>query len=286
MILNTHTQTLIRIALEEDLGERGDVTSAATLPADQLVQGRMMAKADGVIAGLPLIQAVYAEIDPAVRVTLKAKDGTRVTPGTIVCEIEGKVRSVLSGERVTLNFVQRLSGVATQTARFVDAVTGTKAVILDTRKTTPGWRVLEKYAVCMGGGQNHRIGLYDMVLVKDNHIDAAGSITAAVSQTRSYVGAQGLPIVVEVRNESELREALALNVDRILLDNMDETQLRASVELVAGRVPLEASGSIRLENVRRVAETGVDFISVGALTHSAPVLDISMKLVKAPNLNS
>jgi nicotinate-nucleotide pyrophosphorylase (carboxylating) len=181
---------------------------------------------------------------------------------------------VLSGERVALNFVQHLSGIATLTARFVEAVKGTKAVILDTRKTTPGWRVLEKYAVARGGAQNHRMGLHDMVLIKDNHIDAAGSITAAVTAARQ----SGLAIEVEVRTFDELREALALNVDRIMLDNMNEAQMREAVAITAGRVPLEASGNMTLERVAVVAATGVDYISIGALTHSAPALDLSMKL--------
>jgi len=198
-----------------------------------------------------------------------------------VCEVVGQGRAVLTGERVALNFLQRLSGVATLTHRFVEAVAGTGAVILDTRKTTPGFRHLEKYAVRMGGGHNHRIGLYDQVMIKDNHIDACGSITAAVEAVRAEFArlpGSEIPIVVEVRDFAELQEVLALNVHRILLDNMSESELRQAVQLTAGRTPLEASGNMSLARVRAVAETGVNCISVGALTHSAPALDLSMRL--------
>jgi nicotinate-nucleotide pyrophosphorylase (carboxylating) len=231
-----------------------------------------------VIAGLAAVQVVYGQLDPGVAVQFYARDGDRVAAGTEVCEVKGPGQFVLAGERTAINFLQRLSGVATLTAQFVKAVAGTQAVILDTRKTTPGWRELEKYAVRMGGGTNHRMGLYDEVLIKDNHIDAAGGITAAVQAVRAYPGAAGLPIVVETKNCDELREALALQVSRILLDNMSVDQIKEAVTIVAGRIPLEASGKISLEQVRAVAETGVNFISVGALTHSALALDLSMRL--------
>ncbi len=278
--LEAQYEQLIRMALAEDLGDRGDITSRATLPDNQPVTARIIAKASGILAGLPVAAAVFREVDPTVEFRLLRQDGDPVNPGDAVVELRGAAQSVLAGERTALNFLQRLSGVATQAAAFAAAVRGTKAVILDTRKTTPGWRLLEKYAVRMGGGQNHRIGLYDMVLVKDNHVDAAGGITAAVEAVRNLPDAAGLPIVVEVRNLDELAEALELPVQRILLDNMTEAQMRQAVEQVAGRIPLEASGNMTLERVRAVAETGVDFISVGALTHSAPVLDISMKVVR------
>ncbi len=270
----TAAQHLVDLALAEDLGDRGDVTSALSIPADAAITGRIRAKEAGVIAGLEIVRMVYAQIDPAVTVDLLVADGTPVEVGTVICEVRGAGRSVLSGERVALNFLQHLSGIASLTAKFVAAVKGTKAVILDTRKTTPGWRLLEKYAVRMGGGQNHRIGLYDMVLIKDNHIDAAGGITAAVTAAQ----AAGLPIEVEVKNHDELCEALTLNVDRILLDNMNLQQMRQAVTVTAGHVPLEASGNMSLERVAAVAATGVDYISVGALTHSAPALDLSMRL--------
>jgi len=280
MFEQSAAKQLIKMALAEDLGKRGDITSLATIPAKVRLCGHLRAKADGVLAGLPLVEMVYRQVDPNVTVSFYAQDGERVAAGTVAAEVTGPGRSVLTGERVALNFVQRLSGIATLTAEFVAAVQGTRAVILDTRKTTPGWRSLEKYAVRMGGGQNHRIGLYDMVLVKDNHIDGAGGITPAVNAVRAYLPARDALIEVEVRTLDELREALSLGVDRILLDNMDEEQMRAAVRLAAGRVPLEASGNMSLKRVRAAAETGVNFISVGALTHSAPALDLSMKITR------
>jgi len=270
--------TLIDLAIEEDLGKAGDLTSLATIPQGQMLRGVIRAKAAGVIAGLEALENVYARIDPALEIEFFVEDGDRVEIGQEICLIEGKAHSILAGERIALNFLQRLSGVASLTRRFVDAVAGTKAVILDTRKTSPGYRSLEKYAVRMGGGQNHRIGLYDMLLIKDNHIDAAGSITAAVNAARAYQTA--LPIEVEVKDGAELREALALGLDRIMLDNMNLEQIRAAVAITAGKVPLEVSGNVSLETVRAIAETGVDFISVGALTHSAPILDLSMRVVQ------
>jgi len=271
---------LIQLALREDLGEAGDLTSKATLPDDTRLRGRIVAKADGVIAGLPLVAAVYKQVDSTVDVRFNILEGASVTPGTLVCEVEGKGQSILTGERVALNFLQHLSGIATVTSQFVKAVSGTKAIILDTRKTTPGWRSLEKWAVECGGGHNHRMGLYDMVMIKDNHIDGAGSITKAVEAVRAYQPASSVLIEVEVRNLDELREVLPLNVDRVLLDNMTDEQMREAVKLTAGRVPLEASGNMSLERVASVAATGVDYISVGALTHSAPALDLSMKIVR------
>ena len=278
LALEPQVDTLIRMALAEDLGDRGDVTSLSTVASGAIISGQVRAKSAGVIAGLDLFEAVYRQVDPALIVERIAADGDRVTPGTLVCTVTGAGRSVLTGERVALNFLQSLSGVATLTTAFVEAVAGTRAVILDTRKTTPGWRLLEKYAVRCGGGHNHRVGLYDMVLIKDNHIDAAGGITAAVRIVRASAVADGLAIEVEVKNLDELREALALNVDRILLDNMTDAQMRQAVAITAGRTKLEASGNMSLERVAAVAATGVDYISVGALTHSAPALDLSMRL--------
>jgi nicotinate-nucleotide pyrophosphorylase (carboxylating) len=217
-------------------------------------------------------------VDASVSIAAQVQDGDPVQPGTRVCTLEGSPRSLLTGERTALNFLQRLSGIATLTHSFVEAVAGTGTVILDTRKTTPGWRLLEKYAVRMGSGTNHRMGLYDMILIKDNHIRAAGGITAAVDRVRRYPDAQALPIVVEVENLQQLREALTLDIDRILLDNMDEATMRQAVKIAAGHKTLEASGNMSLERAAAVAATGVDFISVGALTHSAPALDLSMDI--------
>jgi nicotinate-nucleotide pyrophosphorylase (carboxylating) len=277
--LQKSIETLVGLALAEDLDQRGDVTSFATLPDTLVIRGQIVAKAEGVIAGLPAVIETYRQVDSGVQVQPRLTDGEPVQPGTPVCDVVGPGRAVLTGERTALNFLQRMSGVATQTNRFVQAVAGTGAVILDTRKTTPGFRHLEKYAVRMGGGQNHRIGLYDQVMIKDNHIDACGSITAAVESVRKeFTRSSEIPIVVEVRNFAELHEALLLNVHRILLDNMSDDEMRQAVEITAGRTPLEASGNMSLARVRAVAETGVNFISVGALTHSAPALDLSMRL--------
>ncbi len=267
--------SLIEMALAEDIGP-GDATSEAVLPDDLCLRGRIVVKARGVIAGLPIAGAVFARVDPSLRFVSLRSDGDRVAPGDVVAEVTGPARGMLSAERTALNFLQHLSGIATLTRAFVDAVAGTRAVILDTRKTHPGYRLLEKYAVRVGGGRNHRMGLYDMVLIKDNHIEAAGSITTAVRRARE--AHPDLPIEVEVKDLDELREALEADVDRIMLDNFDLEAMREAVRLTAGRVPLEASGGITLERVAAVAATGVDFISVGALTHSARALDLSMEV--------
>ncbi len=266
---------LIDRALAEDLGP-GDVTTEAIVPEDALGEGVILAKAEGVLAGLPIAGEVFRRVDSKIHFTPEAQDGEPVAPGQLVARLSGPLRGILTAERVALNFLGRLSGIATLTSRYVEAVAPYRAVILDTRKTTPGWRLLEKYAVRCGGGRNHRLGLYDMVLIKDNHIAAAGSITAAVERARA--SEVKLPIEVEVRTLGELEEALSLGVDRILLDNMDLATLREAVKLARGRAELEASGGISLKNVEEVAATGVDYISVGALTHSAPALDLSLEI--------
>lgn len=271
-------QPLIELAIAEDIGP-GDATSEAVLPAGLTLRGRIIAKGTGVIAGLPVAGQVFSQIDPTLYLTPRVRDGTSVAPGDVVAKVTGPGRGMLAAERIALNFLQRLSGIATLTRAFVDTTASTRATILDTRKTHPGYRVLEKYAVRMGGGQNHRMSLNDMLLVKDNHIEAAGSLTAAVERARAPH--PDLPIEVEVKNLDELREALTLDVDRIMLDNMDLDRMREAVQLTGGRVPLEASGGVSLESVAAIAATGVDYISVGALTHSAPVLDLSM-LVSNP----
>jgi nicotinate-nucleotide pyrophosphorylase (carboxylating) len=265
--------SIVRRALEEDLP---DITSQAIFAPEDRGRALFHVKAPGVLAGLILAESTFRTIDQDVTFKVGAKDGDRVEPGDVVAEVSGSVITLLSGERTALNLLQRASGIATATRRYVDAVAGTKAKIYDTRKTAPGLRPLDKYAVLCGGGENHRFGLYDMFLVKNNHIDRAGSITEAVERVRS----RKLPqkIMVEVRNAAELEEALATLPDFILLDNMTPVQMRAAVERVAGAVPLEASGGITLENVREIAETGVDRISIGALTHSVKALDISMRM--------
>ncbi len=271
---------LVRMALAEDLGERGDVTSIATLAAGTRARAQIVAKAAGVLAGMQVVADVFSELDAEIRLRIRAVDGEKVEAGDMLCELEGRAVALLAAERTALNFLQHLSGIATLTRRFVDAVAGTGVTILDTRKTTPGWRMLEKYAVRMGGGSNHRSGLYDVLLIKENHIAAAGGITAALMRIRACAAARGLPVIVEVERLNQLEEALRLAPQHILLDNMSLTQLRQAVALAAGRVPLEASGNMTLERVPEVAATGVDFISVGALTHSAPALDCSMKMLE------
>ena len=280
---------LLLLALAEDLNEaadpdllwpdpaQGDITSQATLPPQAWLEGRITAKAEGVIAGMPLAQAVFHLVDPRITWQPHLQDGQHVQPSTLLVEVSGPGQGLLAGERTALNFLGRMSGIATLTHKFVQAIAGTQAVILDTRKTVPGLRHIDKYAVRMGGGQNHRSGLYDMVLIKDNHIDGADGIRPAVEGVRTRYGSRYL-VEVEVKDLDELRTALALPVDRIMLDNMDFDTMRQAVEMAAGRVPLEASGNVTLATVRLIAETGVDFISSGSLTHSAPVLDISMRL--------
>ena len=266
-------EPLIELAIVEDIGP-GDATSKAVLPVDLRLQGRIIAKSPGIIAGLPIAEAVFARVEPELRFIYHAQDGDRVRRQQIVAEVIGPGRGMLAAERTALNFLQKLSGIASFTRVFVDAVASTEAIILDTRKTRPGYRVLEKYAVRMGGAQNHRMSLYDMLLVKDNHIGAAGSVAAAV--TRARTAYPDLPIEVEVKNLQELEEALLLKPDRIMLDNMSIEQMQEAVTITAGRVKLEASGNVELRQVTAIAEAGVDYISIGALTHSAPALDLSM----------
>lgn len=265
---------IIEAALAEDIGA-GDVTSNAIIPAAARFHGRFVAKATGVVAGLDLAERVFCLLDETADFTPLLSDGDDVAHGTIIAEVSGRGRALLGAERVALNFLQRMSGIATATRQFVEAVAGTKAVILDTRKTAPGLRHLDKLAVRLGGGQNHRLGLFDMALIKENHIAAAGGIGAAVARVRAHAA---VPIEVEVTNLDELREALSLNVERIMLDNMSLDEMRAAVALADGRTPLEASGNVSLQTVRTIAETGVDYISVGSLTHSVRALDISFLL--------
>jgi nicotinate-nucleotide pyrophosphorylase (carboxylating) len=266
-------QEIVHRAFAEDLP---DITSEAIFDPSDRGSARFLVKGEGVIAGLAVVETVFRTLDPTAEVVLRMTDGDRVRPGDIVAEVRASVIAMLSGERTALNLMQRASGIATMTRRFVDAVAGTKAGIYDTRKTAPGLRALDKYAVVCGGGRNHRIGLHDMFLVKNNHVDRAGSLAEAVARIRS----RNLPqkLMVEVRSFDELGQALALAPDYILLDNMSPEEMREAVARTAGRVPLEASGGITLETVRAAAETGVERISVGALTHSVTALDISMRV--------
>ena len=281
--------TLLQLALAEDLTAQadlsilgdhladGDITSFAAIPEETCLMGYVRAKAPGVVAGLPLARAVFSLVDPDVYFNPLARDGDQVQSGTMLAEVSGSGWALLAGERTALNLLGRLSGIASLTRQFVEAVAGTQAVILDTRKTAPGLRYLDKYAVRMGGGQNHRTGLFDMLLIKDNHIMGAGGITPAVQHAREVYGKR-FTIEVEVKDLDELDEALSLGVDRIMLDNMDMETMRKAVQVANRRIPLEASGNVTLMTVRQIAETGVDYISSGALTHSAPTLDISMKI--------
>ena len=266
----------IRRALDEDLGA-GDVTTDSIVPASASLHGRIIAKQNGVIAGLTVAEAVWRELDERVTFTPQVTDGAKIDATTIVAEVVGPARALLTGERTALNFLGRMSGIATLTRQFVEAVSSTRAVILDTRKTAPGLRLTDKLAVRIGGGQNHRTSLFDMVLIKDNHIDFAGSITAAVTRVRE--SGTNLEIEVEARTLDHVREALALEVERILLDNMSLELMREAVRICDGRAKLEASGNVSLENVLEVARTGVDYISVGALTHSPKVFDVSLEFV-------
>jgi nicotinate-nucleotide pyrophosphorylase (carboxylating) len=266
----------IKRALEEDIGA-GDATTDSIVPGGATLRGRIVAKQDGIVAGLSVADEVFRALNPEIIFDAKVEDGSRVTKGEILAEVTGDARALLTGERTALNFLGRMSGIATLTRHFVDAISGTNAAILDTRKTAPGLRTLDKLAVRLGGGQNHRAGLFDMVLIKDNHIDFAGSITAAVERVRA--SGTTLPIEVETRTLENVREALELGVERILLDNMPPETMRDAVNMTNGRAKLEASGNVTLENVLEVAQTGVHFISVGALTHSPRVFDMSLEWV-------
>jgi len=275
--LHPEIVAVIRRALTEDIGS-GDATSNSIIPPTATMYGQIIAKQDGIIAGLEVAQAVYETFDPQVEFNTQAGEGARVLNRQVLAKITGSARSLLTAERTALNFLGRMSGIATLTRSFVDAVAGTKAVIVDTRKTAPGLRRVDKLAVARGGGQNHRIGLYDMLLIKDNHIDFAGSLEEAVNRARAALSS--LEIEVEARTLDHVETALKLRVERILLDNMSPEMMTEAVLLTNGRAKLEASGNVSLNTVRRIAETGVDFISIGALTHSAKVFDISFDYLK------
>ena len=267
-------ERVVHAALAEDIGA-GDVTTDATIPADAVGVADLLVKEAGVVCGVRVAETTFRALDPDIRFEALASDGDFVEPPAVVARISGSERAILTGERVALNFLGRLSGIATLTRRYVDALEGTGTTVLDTRKTTPGLRELEKYAVACGGGRNHRFGLDDAVLVKDNHLRAAGSVPAAVELVRA---ATALPIELECDTLDQVAEALAVGVDAILLDNMSLDQLREAVDLTGGRARLEASGGVTLDTIRAIAETGVDEISVGALTHSARSLDVSLEL--------
>jgi nicotinate-nucleotide pyrophosphorylase (carboxylating) len=270
---------IIENALQEDLGE-GDHTSLAIFPHDLTGKAKLIIKDNGILAGIPVAERIFQKIDKELSLTIYKKDGDMVMAGDIAFEVRGKVISILSAERVALNFMQRLSGIATMTHYFSYAIRDLKTRILDTRKTTPNLRELEKYAVRIGGGMNHRMGLYDMIMIKDNHVDYAGSVERAIGSVNKYLISIGkkMKIVIEVRNFDELVRALNFGkIDRVLMDNFSVNDLRQAVKIVNGLVETEASGGIGLENVRDYAETGVDFISVGYITHHIHSLDMSLK---------
>ena len=269
-------------ALKEDVGD-GDHTSLATIPPDTTGKAKLLVKDQGIIAGVELAEYIFHRVDKNLKLNIFIKDGTEVKPGDIVLEVEGNVISILTAERLVLNCMQRMSGIATNTDHIVDLLKGTNTQVLDTRKTTPGMRYLEKWAVRIGGGVNHRFGLYDMILIKDNHVDYSGGIARAIENAQQYIEKTGkkLAIEIEVRNQEELDEVLRTGgVDRILLDNFSFPDLKQAVNIIEGRYITEASGGITVDNVRDYANCGVDYVSIGALTHSVKCLDLSLKAVK------
>lgn len=272
---------LLTLAFAEDVGD-GDATTLSTIPAEEMGAQRLIIKEEGILAGVEIARMVFQKFDPSLKMTVMIPDGSHVKPGDIAFVVEGPVRSLLQTERVMLNIMQRMSGIATVTARYQERLAGTKAKVIDTRKTTPGMRVLEKEAVKIGGGGNHRMGLYDMVLIKDNHVDFAGGIHQAVEAARKWCAENGkdLKIEVEVRDTDEINQALAENVDRIMLDNFTPERTAEAVKIINGSTEIESSGGITLDTIRPYGEAGVDFISVGALTHSVKGLDMSFKAVK------
>lgn len=278
MIDNPLIDAVIDIAFKEDIGD-GDHTTLSCIPHDLEGRARLLVKQDGILCGVELAKKIFAKFDPTLKMTQYLHDGDAIKKGDVAFVVEGKTISILQTERLVLNFMQRLSGIATQTHEYVKLLEGTGTKILDTRKTTPGLRLLEKYAVKVGGGENHRIGLYDMILIKDNHIDYAGGVTAAITKTKEYLKAKGknLKIEVEARTLDEIKEILNFDVDRILIDNFTPEETKTAVALINGKCKTESSGGITKESIRAYAEAGVDYISVGALTHHISSLDLSLK---------
>lgn len=271
---------LLDLAFAEDIGD-GDHTTLCCIPADEMGKQHLLVKEEGILAGVEIAKKVFYKLDPELKMTVFINDGAHVKPGDVAFVVEGRVRSLLQTERLMLNIMQRMSGIATMTAKYMERLKGLKTKVLDTRKTTPGMRMLEKEAVRIGGGMNHRIGLFDMILLKDNHVDFAGGIANAINKANEYIKANhkdGMKIEIEVRNFDELDEALATgHVDRIMLDNFTPENTKKAVDIVAGRCELESSGGITFDTLRDYGECGVDYISVGALTHSVKGLDMSFK---------
>ena len=278
MLKRETIREIVKRALAEDLGE-GDITSIFTIPKNINALGIIVAKERGVLAGTMVAEQVFKVVDKNTKITFHKQDGERFITGNIIADIQGKAVSLLAAERVALNFLQRLCGIATLTRKYVLQVKGTGAKILDTRKTTPGIRILEKYAVRMGGGYNHRIGLYDQILIKDNHINLGGGIKNVLNKVKN-IDSGKIFIEIEVRNIRQLKQALSYDIERIMLDNMSIEDIKKAVEIVNNKCELEVSGNVGLDNVRRIAKTGVDYISVGALTHSYRSIDLSMRIRK------
>ena len=278
MIESPLIDAVIDIAFKEDIGD-GDHTTLSCIPHDLEGRARLLVKQDGILCGVELAKKIFAKFDPTLKMNQILHDGDAIKKGDIAFTVEGKTISILQTERLVLNFMQRLSGIATQTHEYVKLLEGTNTKILDTRKTTPGLRLLEKYAVKIGGGENHRIGLYDMILIKDNHIDYAGGVTQAITKTKEYLKAKGkdLKIEVEARTLAEIEEILNFDVERILIDNFTPEETKKAVALINGKCKTESSGGITKESIRAYAEAGVDYISVGALTHHISSLDLSLK---------
>ena len=276
--MNNLIDELIKLAFAEDIGD-GDHTTLSCIPADEMGKSKLLIKEEGILAGVEMARKVFQAFDPELKMEVFIEDGAHVKPGDVAFVVSGKVQSLLQTERLMLNIMQRMSGIATITHKYVERLKGTKTHVLDTRKTTPGLRMIEKAAVKIGGGMNHRIGLFDMILLKDNHVDFAGGIQNAVSKAKAYCKEKGknLKIELEVRNFDELNQALEAGVDRIMLDNFSPADTKKAVEIINGRVETESSGGITYDTIREYAECGVDYISVGALTHSVKGLDMSFK---------
>ena len=274
-------ENFIKLALEEDIG-RGDITTLATVEENKIGQAQIIAKQSGVLAGIDHAIHSFYTLDSDIQTSTDYKNGDKINPGDLILHIDGKISSILQVERTALNLLAHLSGISTLTAKYVEQTRGTRAKVVDTRKTTPLWRDLEKEAVRHGGGVNHRMGLYDMILIKENHIQAAGSIQKAVERSKKYLSDTHMKCKIEVETTSldQVREALACNVDQIMLDNMGLAEMKEAVNIIAGRALVEASGGVSLEHIRSIAETGVDLISVGALTHSAPAFDFSLLILE------
>lgn len=280
--MNTEIEKYIKNALEEDIANTGDITSLATISKDAVAEARFIVKEDCIIAGIELVKYIAFVIDPKLKVDMSVNDGDEVSNTQIIGAIHGNTHSILLAERLMLNCMQRMSGIATKVAGLKKMIQAYPAKILDTRKTTPNNRIIEKWAVRIGGGYNHRFGLYDMILIKDNHIKAAGSVTEALQKTKSFLAEQNatIPVVIEVKNELELKEALAFElVDRILLDNMNPEQVMNMIQITAKKKPLEVSGGVNEDNILQYAATGVDYISIGDLTHHIQSVDLSLKII-------